>query len=119
MEYYEKDGQIAILVSGGFGAGWSTWNYQEVAYDKRIVEFWLSKKDDKQFMRNIDSLSDNATKKETKALFASWGYPNVYFGGFADIDIEWVNKGQPFIIDEYDGSETLQVMTDIPFIVLN
>jgi hypothetical protein len=34
-----KKGQIAVLVSGGFGAGWSTWNQPELAYDKRVVEF--------------------------------------------------------------------------------
>lgn len=26
MEKYEKDGKIAVLVSSGFGAGWSSWN---------------------------------------------------------------------------------------------
>ena len=118
MEYYEKNGQIAVLVSHGFGAGWSTWNTKELAYDKRVVEFWLSRKDDQKFMKAISSFGDNNIKKETVELFATMGYSHVYFGGFRDIEIEWVNKGKPFVIQEYDGSETIVTIDNAGFITL-
>ena len=54
VELYEKDGKIGVLVSHGFGAGWSTWGSDELAYDKRVVEFWLSHKNDKEFMATVD-----------------------------------------------------------------
>ena len=116
MELYEKDGKIAVLVSGGFGAGWSTWNCKELAYDRRVVEFWLSKEHDKKFLREIDDYGENDTKQKAKELFESWGYSHVYFGGFDDIRIVWVNRGVPFIIDEYDGNETLQMLDELPII---
>ena len=37
---YTNDGDVEILVSPGFGAGWSTWNDLGVAVDKRIVDFF-------------------------------------------------------------------------------
>ena len=41
--YYNEDKtKYAVLVSHGFGAGWSSWNDPSVAYDKRVVEFWLT-----------------------------------------------------------------------------
>ena len=41
-KYYNEDKTcIAVLVSRGWGAGWSTWNNKEMAYDKRIIEAFL------------------------------------------------------------------------------
>ena len=115
MEYYKNEsGQIAVLVSGGYGAGWSTWNTREVAYDKRVVEYWLSHKDDEAFMRGVDTYG-SATEKEAKEFMASIGYPGCYMGGFADIHIEWIEADEPFIITEYDGAESLECMGDIQF----
>ena len=51
MELYEKgDGTFAVLVSPGYGAGWSTWDRKELAYDKRIIEYYLAHCDDRDFM---------------------------------------------------------------------
>ena len=36
------NGELGILYSPGFGAGRSTWDCQEIAYDKRIVKYWLN-----------------------------------------------------------------------------
>lgn len=118
MELYEKDGKIGILVSPGYGAGWSTWNTKELAYDKRVVEFWLSHKDDAVFMANVERTASfdfwgNVTpasdaNKEAEAFFKSIGYEKCpYMGGFADIKLQFVRKGIPWMISEYDGYEEL------------
>lgn len=107
--YKNANGEIAILVSSGFGAGWSTWNQRALAYDKRVVEFFLSKKDDKNFLYQLSNFTENPIKDETKQYFASIGYPGVYFGGFSSIHIEWIAPGTPFKINEYDGFESLEV----------
>ena len=40
--YYNDDHSCyAVLVSHGFGAGWSSWNSEEIAYDKRVIEWYL------------------------------------------------------------------------------
>ena len=117
-EYYynEDETSVAGLVSCGFGAGWSTWNDSELAYDKRIVEFWLAHKGDRQFMDGIYSIHGHdedewsLSAKETVKFFNSLGYENLYFEGFADLALVWIPVGCRWRINEYDGSEDLEVL---------
>ena len=88
-----RDGKVAVLVSPGFGAGWSTWaDYPEAAlYAPDVVE-WIEagKPDD-----------------GTDEAFEKYGYT----GGLRDIEIEWLPLGTRFKIDEYDGSESLTILS--------
>lgn len=96
MEYYEKDGMIAVLVSPGYGAGWSTWHTDNrIAYDKRVIEYWMDHK--------------NASTTEVSDFMEPIGYPNVYCGGYENLEIHWVPRGVGFYIDEYDGYESLMI----------
>lgn len=118
MDYYTNEqGEVGVLVSYGYGAGWSTWNEIALAYDKRIVEYWLAHKDDKEWLRAIDAIGDNKIKKECQDFLKSIGYENVYLGGFADCELEFVSRGVPFSITEHDGAEELEIGTS-SFIVL-
>lgn len=98
VEKYKVDGKVAILVSSGFGAGWSTWNYPQMAYDKRIVEKFLE---------------DNTNGEEIKEFCEKLGYKSVYAGGWYQCHIELVKEGTPFKIEEYDGSEELITIEDM------
>lgn len=94
---YERDGKIAVLVSPGFGADWSTWvsDSEQACMDRRFVELALGER-----KGTIDELS-----KEI------WGPDNhEYTGGWEDIEVEWLSKGQRFEISEYDGSESLRCL---------
>lgn len=91
-KYYNEDKtRIAVLVSRGWGAGWSTWNSSEMAYDKRIVKAFL----------------DSTSAHDIEVLCKEWGYGNVYSSGWGEISIEWVPVGEKYYIYEYDGAETL------------
>lgn len=96
--YYNSDGQLAVLISPNYGAGWSTWNDYgiDLAIDKRIVEAKLRR----TYENDLDGL---------KAFLESIGYHGVYTGGWSDIIIHWVNKGTSFKIDEYDGHESIDI----------
>jgi hypothetical protein len=99
VELYKKGKRYAVLVSPGYGAGWSTWNDSRVAYDKRVVEFWLSHKDDKEYMEAIDNFSySNRAKseiqEEVEEFFKSCGYETPYMGGFNQIEVEYVRPGE-------------------------
>ena len=79
-ELYEHiDGKrYAVLVSGGYGAGWSTWGDKRLAYDKRIVEFFLDHEGNEEFMRTVDdsgllSRPESPAHKEAVAFFKSIG----------------------------------------------
>ena len=95
MQKLEKDGKIAVLVSHGFGAGWSTWNsdHQEVmCMDSEIAQAVL----------------DN--EMGVAVALAEEKCPGCYTGGIEGLTVHWVEKGKAFEIEEYDGSETLHII---------
>jgi hypothetical protein len=36
-------------------------------------------------------------------------YEGVFSGGVGDLKVEWIPEGSEFIIEEYDGSESLRL----------
>lgn len=123
MEYYynEDKTKVAVLVSYGFGAGWSTWNDKCLAYDKRVVEFWLDH-NTVEFCHSVDAHSHShptAAGEIVNNFLESCGYQGTYLGGYGDIDLEWVPCGTPFRITEYDGNERIETLDDAGFIVVN
>ena len=97
-----RDGKVAVLISPGYGAGWSTWanagNEQRMLYSPEMVAA----------VERGDGL------KELEALAASL-FPGDYFGGLRGLCVEWVPVGQAFRIREYDGSESLELSADVPW----
>jgi hypothetical protein len=91
-KYYNEKGELGVLVSYGFGAGWSTWNDKELAYDKRIIEKWL----------------EDVTSDEMCDYVESLGYKRPYMGGYRDLRLEFIPKGTMFCIHEYDGAESVE-----------
>lgn len=90
-----RDGLVAVLVSPGFGAGWSTWvadEHPNAVFDPRVVE-WVEAGKPYPHPYEDDENCD------------------FYTGGLSQVRIEWVPVGTKFRIDEYDGSETLVVLT--------
>lgn len=96
MEKYIKDGQVAVLFSPGFGAGWYTWNtdYPQMVFDPKIVEFLIE---------DADNLTDKIVK------YCENTYPDSYLGGAEDLVVCWIPIGTEFRINEYDGSESIEI----------
>lgn len=94
--YYNEKDELAVLISPGFGAGWSTWSYDhpEIAYDRRIVEYFMT--------------HPRPTEEEMSDFIYELGYGHPYTGGYGALEIVWVPRGQLFCICEYDGFETIQ-----------
>ena len=90
-ERYEKDGKIGVLVSRGYGAGWSTWADEE---HKEFMTF------NPQMIHAL--LADD--RSEVDRLARARG---CYTGGINKLEVEWVGKGVQFRIEEYDGAEIL------------
>lgn len=111
--YNEDHTAVAVLVSHGWGAGWSTWNSKELAYDARVVEFWKKHKDDRVWMTTVTQAErantpESLAHKDAREFFQSLGYDYCpYMGGFAQIQLEWVPIGKEWRLDERDGFEKL------------
>lgn len=95
-EKLERDGTIAVLYSPGFGAGWSTWNtqplYRGLLFDREIAEFVLA--------NDLGAAISLARKK----------YPGAYIDGGRTLRVEWVPKGERFMVREYDGAERVEII---------
>lgn len=103
IEKYIKDGNVAILVSPGFGAGWSTWankDAKSVLFDPYIVDLLLSKKKGCK-----DDIAEYCEKK----------YPDLYLGGLFDLEVRWLPQGTRFVVQEYDGSESIETIDEMPW----
>ena len=97
MKMFKEDGKTAVLVSPGFGAGFSTWNKPEMAVDFDLVEAFLS--GDKTRFAYIVNEKYNEDD-------------NLYLGGMDNLVVQWVDEGKKFRIEEYDGRESLEVFDE-------
>ena len=99
FEKHIVDGKVAVLYSPGFGAGWSTWAYddtnQAMAMDRDLVLAFLD--------GGVDALVKITEQK----------YPGNYTGGSEDVVVAWLPVGTAFEIREYDGSETLHTLDNV------
>ena len=90
---YIKDGKVAVLISSGHGSGWFTWNNNiELLFEPVLAEMI----DKKESMDKIKSY-----------FVLKYGDDDWMIRGLKSLDIEWVDPGQKFRIEEYDGNETL------------
>jgi hypothetical protein len=100
---YNEEGQVAVLISPGYGAGWSTWahngNAEAMLFDSRLVDAVLAKMDAQEFVNFCESL----------------GYDE-YFGGADDLTVVWLDAGTHFVVEEYDGSESIRTFDDLRYI---
>lgn len=95
---WQEENVMKVLISKGFGAGWSTWGHKEMAIDQDLVRLF----------------ERGCTEDEMKALCIKKGYTSLfggdpYMGGFEDLVVEEVPAGCYFKIREYDGSEYIEV----------
>lgn len=99
-----RDGKVAVLYSPGFGAGWSTWNtlLPELLFDPIIVDFVLNKPEN--WLQGIEA-------------YCELVYPGAYTGGASDLEVMWIPAGSQFLVEEYDGSESVVLMDEMKWIV--
>jgi hypothetical protein len=94
MNKLVRNGQVAVLFSPDYGAGWSTWADREireaVLFDPAMVELVEQK------------------KWPELEVYVTLKYPNMFTGGLSDLQIAWIPEGMQFIINEYDGNESIQ-----------
>lgn len=105
MEYerrFDDQGLVAVLISAGFGAGWSTWAHEGeregLLFDSRLVDYVLS--------TGVEGLAEYAE---------SLGYTS-YTGGAEDVRVEWLEPGTRFYVEDYDGSESIRTFDHLSYV---
>ncbi len=95
-----RNGKIAVAISPGFGAGWSTWN--EISpFEPEVIK-----------MIEEGRQSEITTEWCLKEL----GIKGQYCGGADDLQIVWIPQGVSFSIGEYDGSEIIYRSDDLKYV---
>lgn len=104
---------MKIIVSPGFGAGWSTWASGGSEVKKLLLSYPpLVEAVEKGGLGRVywDEHPAIISLKEKLKEIGEDDY--IYTGGLSDAVIMEVSEGVPFYISEYDGSETLHVVGD-------
>ena len=109
MEKVIRDGHVAVIISSGYGAGWSTWNpgpnREILAFHPKLVEWVESEQPIVVAISTI--LKEILGEKEAE---------EIYLGGVDQLSVIWVPHGTKFEIEEYDGSEYIITENDLDLI---
>jgi hypothetical protein len=102
MEKVIRDGNVAVLISTGFGAGWYSWNneHKELLFHPKIVEMVEAGRH--------KEINDQWVKENLGI--------DIYTGGADGLKIYWVPEGTAFQVEEYDGAESLKTFEDLTII---
>jgi hypothetical protein len=95
-----RDGKVAIIYSPGYGRGWYSWSRtrnDELLFDPGLVQLIESNS-------NYDKIREYCQKH----------FPDDYCT--SNLSIKWIPVGAKFIIQEYDGSESVVLLDDFNWI---
>ena len=99
MEKVIRDGRVGVVISPGYGSGFSTWGApEESIFDPKLIQ-----------------LIEEEKFEEIREYMQST-YPDEYVGGVEDLVVAWVPEGMEFIIQEYDGAEHIMGKEDFEWI---
>ena len=112
--YINEDGKVGVLISGGFGAGWSTWadnkDREFLLFDRGLVKLALEREaaceSRKHLQRSIAVIFDKSYNDVAEYLHAN--NCDSFTGGWAGVYVKWMDQGTEFVVEEYDGSESLR-----------
>jgi hypothetical protein len=93
-KYHNDKGEIGLVISSGFGAGWSSRNreYKDfLLMDHMIVTMCMH----------------NTPAEEVQEYLADHEMGDVYMEGWDDCHVVFLPPNSMFYLHEYDGSETL------------
>jgi hypothetical protein len=98
---YNDKGEVAVIYSPGYGAGWSSWDYGNDFGDAPVFDPELAQ-----------AILDGAGRERLETI-AARKWDGLYQGGLRDVQVEWLAEGTVFVIREYDGSESIEVLSEI------
>ena len=94
-----RNGKVAVAISGGYGAGWSTWEPVS-PFEPKVIKMIEA---NKQL-----EITPEWCKKELGVDCAC--------RGVEDLEIVWIKKGTKFSINSYDGNESIYTESELEYI---
>ena len=94
-----RDGKVAVLRSDAHGIGWYTQHWQKrLLFDPQLVRYL----EDENMPGVREYIEEN--------------YPDVCIGSLFELVIEWVPVGALFVITDYDGLESVELLEEVDWI---
>jgi hypothetical protein len=116
MLKYTKLDNVAVIYSPNFGSGWYTW-YQNhysaperMIFDPTLVEILLdrneklSNENDLEYRTEVLNKCQENFLSRVRELFDNFTESTFHI---EDLEIGWVPRGAEFVIEEYDGCESI------------
>lgn len=98
MEKVIRDGLVAVLYSPGFGAGWFSWHdIEALVFDPVVVSMVETGKSPEDIVKYCESKHSDSH----------------YYGGVDQLAIQWLPVGTRFVVNEYDGCESVLTEEDM------
>jgi hypothetical protein len=107
-----KDGKVAVLYSPGYGSGWYSSNdpkNKDCLFDPQIINLVLAKEGAKNSV--LSSLNASID------ILAEKKWPGFSLLGSSTLQVVWLPEGTGFRIDEYDGYETVELCSEVDWII--
>jgi hypothetical protein len=103
---HDKHGNVAVVISPGYGGGWSTW--MDIDPSNAVVAFVV--------LTGGKATIHGAVKDDPEHSIVvdnglGWMYLEWYERGNMrgeDLRISWLSPGTAYQVSEYDGSESLE-----------
>ena len=100
----KREGFVAVVLTCEYGGGYSTW----VDYEQSLAALF-----DPVVVAAVDNMEDGlGTEGLTDYLWQTYRWD----GRIENLSVEWVREGRPFIVNEYDGMESLQFLDETNWI---
>ena len=92
---------MKVLISPGYGYGWSTWNYIDLAFDPDIIQ----------------AFEAGLNKEEMCKFIVSLGYGKPCMDGYDQCEIVDIPRGARFRIKQDDGFEDIEIYNEDDWMV--
>jgi len=88
------DGKVGVILSYGYGLGFSTDNYRikDLEFEPTIIEMVTAKKSEDEIAKYLEETYPEEL----------WDYVDI-----EELAVEWLEPGTKFVIEDYDGAEYL------------
>ena len=98
------DGRVVVLISPGYGSGWSTWGgdaAEDMLFDPQIGDIML------------DQGLPREERLRRARVIAELKYPKQHLGGLDQLEAVELPMGTRFVVREHDGNEDVVLERDV------
>ena len=95
--------KTAVIIHPNFGGGWFSWNtrYRQCIFSPEVALWILDENKEKEFLDLKKLFGEDFMENNEK---------------ISDLQVVWVDRGEEFIIYEYDGSEYVSMKSSTKWI---